>query len=174
VRCGKYVSRACTLDLAPVQVRDTFGVLLNRASLEVLSFLKTSEGRRPSNGHAEWSCGLGASDERPDLRIDPWTSASVSAPPGPIDLEALAMPADYGLWFHNDQGVVPVWPQAAEGDLECAVSLGQPGAFGLALQNDQLLSQGGVFEREFALRLQARSGGREQDVQQVKHRGRLD
>jgi len=35
VRCGKYVSRACTLDLAPVQVRDTFGVLLNRAPLEV-------------------------------------------------------------------------------------------------------------------------------------------
>jgi hypothetical protein len=26
VRCGKYVSRACTLALAPVQVRDTFGV----------------------------------------------------------------------------------------------------------------------------------------------------
>jgi len=35
VRCGKYVPRACTLDLAPVQVRDTFGVLLNRAPLEV-------------------------------------------------------------------------------------------------------------------------------------------
>jgi hypothetical protein len=35
MRCGKYVSRACTLDLAPVQVRDTFGFVLNRASLEV-------------------------------------------------------------------------------------------------------------------------------------------
>jgi hypothetical protein len=35
VRCGKYVSAACTLDLAPVQVGDTFNVLLNRASLEV-------------------------------------------------------------------------------------------------------------------------------------------
>jgi len=35
MRCGKCVSRACTQDLAPVQLRDTFGVLLNRASLEV-------------------------------------------------------------------------------------------------------------------------------------------
>jgi len=38
MRCGKYVSPACTLDLAPVQVRATFGVLLNRlnrASLKV-------------------------------------------------------------------------------------------------------------------------------------------
>jgi hypothetical protein len=69
-----------------------------------------------------------STDERPDLRIDPWTSASVSALPGPIELEALAMPADYGLWFHNDQGVVPVWPQAAERDPECAVSLGQLGS----------------------------------------------
>jgi len=35
MRCGKYVSLACTLDLPPVQVRDTFGILLNRASWEV-------------------------------------------------------------------------------------------------------------------------------------------
>jgi hypothetical protein len=47
------------------------------------------------------------------------------------------------------------------------------GAFGLALHNGQLLSQGEVLERELALRLQARSGGGEQDVQQVQRRGRL-
>ena len=41
VRCGKYVSRACTLDLAPVQVGDTFGVPLNGASLG-----RPSYGRR--------------------------------------------------------------------------------------------------------------------------------
>ena len=29
------------------------------------------------------------------------------------------MPAEHGLWFHNDQGVVPVWPQTAERDPEC-------------------------------------------------------
>ena len=38
MRCGKHVSRACTFDLAPLQVRDALGVLvnrLNRASFEV-------------------------------------------------------------------------------------------------------------------------------------------
>ena len=35
MRCGKYVSPACTLNLAPVQVRATFGVLVNGASLAV-------------------------------------------------------------------------------------------------------------------------------------------
>ena len=50
---------------------------------------------------------------------------------------------------------------------------GQLGAFGLALQNGQLLSQGEVFESELVPRLQARSGGCERGVQQVNHRGGL-
>jgi hypothetical protein len=132
------------------------------------------QGRRPSvNARRSPSRVLGgdSTDERSELRIDRWTSASVSALRGPVELEALAMPADHGLGLHDDQSVVPVWPQAAEGDPECAVRLGQPGAFGLALHNGQLLSQGEVLERE--LRLQARSSGCEQDVQQGKHRGRL-
>jgi hypothetical protein len=45
------------------------------------------------------------------------------------------------------------------------------GAFGLALQNGQLLSQSEAFESSLALRRHARSGGREQGVQQGKHRG---
>ena len=68
---------------------------------------------------------------------------------------------------------MPVWPQTAERDPECAVRFRQLGAFGLALHNGQLLSQSEVLECEFALRPEARSGGCEQEVQQVKHRGRL-
>ena len=90
-----------------------------------------------------------------------------------LEFEALAMPADHGLGLHEDQGVLPVWPQTAERDPECAVRLGELGAFGLALQNGQLLSQGQVLQSEFAPRLQARSGGCEQGEQQVKHGGRL-
>jgi hypothetical protein len=56
------------------------------------------------------------------------------------------------LGLHDEEGVVPVWPQAAERDPECAVSPGQLGAFGLAVHNGQLLSQGEVFERELATR----------------------
>lgn len=62
--------------------------------------------------------------------------------------------------------------QAAERDPECGVRLGQLGAFALAMQNGELLSQGGVFKSELALRLQARSGGPEQGMQQDNHRGR--
>jgi len=76
-----------------------------------------------------------STDERPDIRIDRWTSASVSALPGPVEPKALAMPADHGFGLHEDQGVVPVWPQTVERDPECAVRLGQLGAFGFSLQN---------------------------------------
>ena len=112
---------------------------------------------------------MGASDERPDLRVDGWTTASVSAP---VEFEAFAMPADHGLRLQEDQGVLPVGPQAEERDPECAVCVGQLGAFAVAMQNGQLLSQGDVFESELALRLQARSSGREQGIQQLRHRGR--
>ncbi len=83
------------------------------------------------------------------------------------------MPANHGLGLHEDQGVLPVRPPTAERDPECAVRFGQLGAFGLAVHNGELLSQGEVFKSEFALRLQARSGGREQGKQQLKHGRRL-
>ncbi len=107
-----------------------------------------------------------------ELRIDRWASACVSALPAPVELEALAMPANHGLGLHEDQSVVPVWPQTAERDPECAIRLRQLGTFALAVQNGQLSSQGEVLERERELRLQARPGGCEQDVQEVTHQGR--
>jgi hypothetical protein len=61
--------------------------------------------------------------------------------PGPVELEALAMPANDGLRLHEDEGALPVWPQARERDPECAVRLGKIGVFGLALQNGPLRSQ---------------------------------
>ena len=94
-------------------------------------------------------------------------------PDGPSGRGSPPNGTDHGLRLHEDQGVLPVWPQTRERDPECAVRLGQLGAFGLALQNGQLLSQGEVFESEFALPPEARSGGCEKGVQQRKHGGRL-
>lgn len=48
------------------------------------------------------------------------------------------MPTDHGLGLPQDQGALPVWPQTAERDPECAVGVVELGAFGLALQNGQL------------------------------------
>jgi hypothetical protein len=72
------------------------------------------------------------------------------------------MQANDGLRLHEDQSTVPFRPQPQQRNPECPVRFGQLGAFGLALHNGQLLAQGEVFESELALRLQARSGSREQ------------
>ncbi len=57
-------------------------------------------------------------------------------------------------------------PQSATQNARSAlVSLGRL----VALQNGQLLSQGEVFESEFALQPEARSSGCKQGVEQAKH-----
>jgi hypothetical protein len=83
MRCGKYVSRACTLDLARVQVRDTFGVLLNRASLEV-SFGK-HQGRLRFVAAIMLSSAIRRILRHLGLPSDPVELALARAPPEPDD-----------------------------------------------------------------------------------------
>ena len=83
------------------------------------------------------------------------------------------MPADHGFGLHKDQGVLPVWPHTAERDPECAIRFGQLGAFGLALQNGQPLSQSEVLEGELALLLRLELAVAKKGVEQRKHGGRL-
>ena len=75
VRCGKYVSRACTLDLAPDQVRDRVGVLLNRAPLAV-PFGK-DQGRLARELRADQCCVAW-------LETQPWLCASSASGSGPF------------------------------------------------------------------------------------------
>jgi hypothetical protein len=55
MRCGKYVSRACTLDLAPVQVLATFGVLLNRRSRRRSASSMSSSNSVGRRRFSQWS-----------------------------------------------------------------------------------------------------------------------
>ena len=70
------VSRACTLDLAPVRVRDTFGVLLNRGSLEV-PFAK-HQGRLASELRAD-HCSVAWSETQPWSRAQSATGSEPSS-----------------------------------------------------------------------------------------------
>jgi hypothetical protein len=68
VRCGKYGSRACTLVLAPVQVRDAFGVLLKRATLKVP--FATHQGRLPASGRpSQRLVGENENEHHPDRGV---------------------------------------------------------------------------------------------------------
>jgi len=77
-----------------------------------MDFRRSPEGI--STGHP--------SDEIPDLSWNFRTAfASPPAFPTPEELEAFAMPADNGLWLHDDEGLGPVSPDPRQKDPEQAI-----------------------------------------------------
>ena len=87
-------------------------------------------------------------DQVLELRADrgtPWPLAPRL--PGPEKPEALAMPADDGLWANQAQGVAPRWPAAGEPDPEEAVHRPKLRSLGAMPQESQLLPECEVLER---------------------------
>jgi len=74
--CGKYVSRACTLALAPVQVRDTFGVCSCDAEwLAAVARRGSRERGRAPNSSSIWRSRTG----RTASEASGWVSLTPSA-----------------------------------------------------------------------------------------------
>ncbi len=69
-------------------------------------------------------------------------------PPSPVELEASAVPADHGLWFHDDQGDGPFSPQLREPDPEGAIKPPKARALAGAPVRRELLTQGEIFQDE--------------------------
>ena len=61
------------------------------------------------------------------------------------------MPAQQRLWLDNEQRLLPGPHHSCQQDQEHAVRLGTDRLFHLATQDDQLLTQQGVFCDEFGL-----------------------
>lgn len=60
------------------------------------------------------------------------------------------MPADHGLWFHDDEDVGPAGPQVAEGCPEESIERVQGRPRPLALEDRDLLPEGKDFESSVA------------------------
>ena len=59
------------------------------------------------------------------------------------------MPAQYRLWFHNQEGVFPRCDSACQPNDQRAVQPVEFRPFGLALQHEHLLAQQGDFDDQF-------------------------
>ena len=92
-----------------------------------------------------------------------------TALPSSEQLKILAMSADDGFGLRDDQGLAPFGENATPGRPERTVYPGESGAMRIAFQDGQLLPQGQVFQREFALRFEARSCCGEEGQNQVQH-----
>ncbi len=99
-----------------------------------------SASERIESGHS--------ADQFADFWSYRWPTASVSALPSPVILEAFPVPSDHGPGLDDDEGVSPSGPGAGEPEPEDTVSLQQAWASGPPTENDQLLAEGQILCNE--------------------------
>ncbi len=88
-----------------------------------------------------WVVEAHSHDELDVLARDRGPAQTLRArPPSPVELEALAMPANHGLGFHDDQGGGPFPPQFREPDPEGAINHPKARALAGALVRSELLT----------------------------------
>jgi hypothetical protein len=97
---------------------------------------------------------------------DPWCGRSCPRLVLPKELEALAMPSHQRLWLDNEQRLLPGSDHPGQKHQEHPIRCGTGRSFHLSPQDDQRLSQEGVFCDQFGLtsrkvgqRSQDQSGG---------------
>ena len=66
----------------------------------------------------------------------------------PVDPEKLAMPTEQGVGLHNVQSLLPEIGKSGQDDQAKPISVGQPRAVHLAVENDELLAQDGIFNQQ--------------------------
>ena len=87
-----------------------------------------------------------ASDQAADFIGNLRPPTARSRAPSPVETETLAMPADDGFRFDEDEDVGPAGPDAVQGDPEEPVERVQRRPRPFPLENGELLSQGENFE----------------------------
>ncbi len=107
-------------------------------------------------------------DQLPHLSRDrrPSRTPMLSAPPGPVLSPGFALPPDYGVRLHDDQGPPPIRPEAREPGPEQTVSRPQPRPARLAGEDGELLAKGDVLKHETLPRTQgaAQEGAEEEEI----------
>ena len=74
-----------------------------------------------------------APDQDANFLADSRSPATLSGPPPPIEAETGAMPADDGVWVHNDKRFGPAGPKLLQQDPEQSIRRTQAGSRPFAL-----------------------------------------
>jgi len=90
-------------------------------------------------------------DQDDGLLGDPWFGRSRPRPVLPKEFEALAMPPQQRLWLNDEQRLFPGPHHFCQQDQEHPVGPGTGRSFHLSPQDDQLLTQQGVFCHKLGL-----------------------
>ena len=67
-----------------------------------------------------------------------------------VDPKKLAMPTEQGVGLHNMQGLLPETGKSGQDYQAKTIVIGQPWALYLAIEDNQLLAQHGIFNQEIS------------------------
>src|SRR5215469_5341107 len=90
-------------------------------------------------------------DQGDRLLGDPWCERSSPGLVLPKELEAPSMPSQQRLWLNDTQGLLPGPNHSCQKDQQHAVRFGTDRSLHLSVQNDELLTQEGIFCAQFGL-----------------------
>jgi hypothetical protein len=81
------------------------------------------------------------------------------------------MPSDDGLGLEEEQGVLPVWPEAPQANPKQAIRRAEFGFAGLAAEHGELMPEGQILQREAGMGLEEREQGPQERQNDSEHDG---
>ena len=90
--------------------------------------------------------------------------------PAPVEPEALAVPADDGGRFDEDQDPAPTWPDTPEPYPEDSIAVLQTDTPLLPLKDDHLLSEGHILKRQIPSAPEPREQAPHRNPDPIPHR----
>jgi len=79
------------------------------------------------------------------------------------------MPSDDGLGLEEEQGVLPVWPEAPQANPKQAIGGAEFGFAILALEHGELMTEGQILQREAGMGLAAGEQGPQERQNDSEH-----
>jgi rhomboid protease GluP len=111
------------------------------------------------------------SDEAADLGVESRPAQPVpGGAPAPVELEALAVPAENGRGLNDEEIAAPTRPQARQPDPEDPIPTGEPGSGDGSLKDQQLVAKRKVLEGD-RLRVQAQGAEEGPETNHEDHLG---
>jgi hypothetical protein len=104
-----------------------------------------------------------------ELTIDGGSSGPSSGFPAPEKAKAKAMPGDDGLGLEEQQGLLPVRPNAPQTNPKQSVGGAEFGFASLAFEHGELMPEGQILEHESGMGLEASEQATEKQQKELEH-----
>jgi hypothetical protein len=110
-------------------------------------------------------------NQRDELTIDGGSSLASSGFSAPEQAKAKAMPGNDGLGLEEQQGLLPVKPNAPQANPKQSVGGAEFGFGGLAFEHGELMPEGQILEHESGMGLEVSEQAAPKQQKELEHEG---